>query len=392
MLFVKLLYLILLAGLTVFYVLYIDSLALILLICALILPVLLKIALIWLKLTTHVSLHSAFSSCTVNQTIPVSVRIETKCPLFFPKAHASVKVRHGFGKKEQPIRLQFPLHGKNITMLTFYVKAECCGMIQIKISKISVLDYFHLMHTNLKKQNAEMEILVLPKQIDLSLQETAESVYSPDSNIYDNRPGDDPSEIFNIREYHPGDAVSRIHWKLSSKSDKIFIREFGYPIEKQVLVIAEYLPNSAEGLAYMKQAQAFLTVLYSLTAELCQKSKLIFHLAWYDERQDRLIYQQISSTETLTDIFRELYHALRHMTLDTQILRDGLAGQQYSSVTLLTNDSSGELLPVLERQIEAAQKNLIMISSQKSALHSDTVTMHLISPELPEDALSGIII
>ena len=97
------------------------------------------------------------------------------------------------------------------------------------------------------------------------------------------KPGDDPSEIFNIREYHPGDAVSRIHWKLSSKSDILFIKEFGFPIEKKILLLAEYLPESECPAIHsdMKEAQAFLTLIYSLSVRFAESENVAF-LAWHD--------------------------------------------------------------------------------------------------------------
>lgn len=39
------------------------------------------------------------------------------------------------------------------------------------------------------------------------------------------RPGDDPGETYDIREYRSGDSIRQIHWKLSGKLDDIMIRE-----------------------------------------------------------------------------------------------------------------------------------------------------------------------
>jgi len=391
MILMKLCWFLLTAGLTVFYVLYIDNLALILLICAILLPVILKFCLLWLKFTSHASLHTAAATCTVNDDVPVSVMIESRCPLFFPKAHAFVRVRHTFSDKSETMKLRFPLHGNNTTKLTFYVKPECCGMIQISLEKVKVLDYFYLFQTKLKKQAPQMEILVLPQKTDIMLNDAAPAVDDPEGTHYADRPGDDPSETFNIREYQPGDAVSRIHWKLSSKSDKIFIREFGRPISKQVLLIAEYLPDAAEdGIGRMKQAQAFLTMFYSLTEELSQMPQISFVLAWYDNQQERLIYQPLHSPEMLPELFRKLIHALNHIQLDAQALHDDT--QLYSSVTLLTNDPSGELLPVLERQTDAAQKNLLVITEQPPPETSGSVTLLHIAPEQLREHIPTILI
>ena len=44
--------------------------------------------------------------------------------------------------------------------------------------------------------------------------------------------GDDPSEIFDIREYADGDKIQRIHWKLSSKTGDLMVKEGSLPLMK----------------------------------------------------------------------------------------------------------------------------------------------------------------
>ncbi len=389
--FVKLLYLALVAGLAVFSVLYIDSLALIMLICALAVPVFMKLCLLWVKLTCEASLNCKAASCTVHESIPVSVIVENHCPLFFPKVYAQISVCHAFSDTPEKTKFRFPLHSRNSARLTFYIRPECCGAVKVRIEYLHILDYFHLFYTKMKKINDEIEILVLPKKLHLSVSETAGAVYSPESSRYaPDRPGDDPSEIFNIREYHPGDAVSRIHWKLSSKSDMLFIKEFGYPIAKQVLILAEYLPGTVSGeLEKMQEAQAFLTLIYSLAVRLAD-ADLTAVLAWHSG--GRLTFQTLKSRDDLPEIFRELYHALHDMSLDAEDLREIFAGQQYSSVTLITNDAQAAMLPVLERQTEAEQKNLVILHDRNLSFPSDSVSVRTVLPEQLAESIAGLVI
>ena len=48
---------------------------------------------------------------------------------------------------------------------------------------------------------------------------------SQEEGMIQNRKGNDPSEIFDIREYVPGDDIRSIHWKLSSKTDTLILKE-----------------------------------------------------------------------------------------------------------------------------------------------------------------------
>ena len=65
-----------------------------------------------------------------------------------------------------------------------------------------------------------------------------------EAEIYDDfHPGDDPSEIFGVREFRAGDKMQSIHWKLSAKSDDLLVRENSQPKACPLVFLLEP-PNS----------------------------------------------------------------------------------------------------------------------------------------------------
>lgn len=59
-----------------------------------------------------------------------------------------------------------------------------------------------------------------------------------DSEEYDEkRPGDDPSQIFQIREYREGDRMQRIHWKASARTSQLMVKDYSMPIGSGALVL-----------------------------------------------------------------------------------------------------------------------------------------------------------
>ncbi|MDE6658010.1 MAG: hypothetical protein K2J88_05450, partial [Oscillospiraceae bacterium] len=159
------------------------------------------------------------------------------------------------------------------------------------------------------------------------------------------------------------------------------------------LLAVEYLPQTVpDGIQRMKQAQAMLTLIYSIAFQLAEKNHIIFSLAWYDSKQDKLMIKRLASTQNLQAMFGELYHALEYMTCNAQGLRDGLFGQQFSSVTLVTNDITGELLHVLEQQVNANQKNLLVMTEESISQSSDWVNLQVIRPTELIENISRIII
>ena len=69
---------------------------------------------------------------------------------------------------------------------------------------------------------------------------------SPDANCPDDsesyapdRAGYDLSEVYQLREYRPGDSLRQMHWKLSGKLDRLVIREASLPVRRSVLLFWE---------------------------------------------------------------------------------------------------------------------------------------------------------
>ena len=81
----KLLYAVLVISLAVFFILYIDSLPLIMLLCALIVPIFLKIALIWMHFSADSELCVRQGGCRVGESAPVTLLVKSKCPFSFPR-------------------------------------------------------------------------------------------------------------------------------------------------------------------------------------------------------------------------------------------------------------------------------------------------------------------
>lgn len=54
------------------------------------------------------------------------------------------------------------------------------------------------------------------------------------------------SEIYELREYRHGDSLRNVHWKLSSKSDELIVKEPNIPIIKNCLIMPFFGDNADE--------------------------------------------------------------------------------------------------------------------------------------------------
>ena len=77
------------------------------------------------------------------------------------------------------------------------------------------------------------------------------------------KPGDDPTELFALRDYREGDRLSRIHWKLSQKMGRTLVKELGLPLSDHLLFLLDLNGGGLE-------ADLLLDALASLSSALTE--------------------------------------------------------------------------------------------------------------------------
>ena len=142
-------------------------------------------------------------------------------------------------------------------------------------------------------------IFVLPKIKSSAIPDASPSVSSPDSDIFSKeKPGDDPSELFDIRPYREGDQLSRIHFKLSSKYEETMVKEMSLPISVGTLLLLEQNGSPSEN-------ERLLDITASLSFSLTQQN---FHhrICWSDLNQlkekEAVILEEADFAPTLFSI------------------------------------------------------------------------------------------
>ena len=144
----------------------------------------------------------------------VSVQLIARCPFSTPPLKWKLTAYENFSGS----KLGF---SSNAVFL-----ADHCGAIKVSLKKIYVSDYLGLISLP-KKCKLQKKILVIPHTLPIrnipSLKKYLASRWKP-------KPGGGFSEHYDLREYHPGDDLRQIHWKLASKTGKIILREPTIPV------------------------------------------------------------------------------------------------------------------------------------------------------------------
>ncbi len=139
-----------------------------------------------------------------------------------------------------------------------------CGNLALAVTGLRATDPFGVFARRIRCEEAG-SVLVQPEPcpIEVSLREAGES--SAEAQRYaSDRPGNDPSETFRIREYVPGDPLGRVHWKLSEKLDKTLVRDYGLPEADRVLLLFD----AASPVLTAEEADLLADAFFSLSRAL----------------------------------------------------------------------------------------------------------------------------
>ncbi|MBQ9107167.1 MAG: DUF58 domain-containing protein [Clostridia bacterium] len=213
----------------------------------------------------------------------------SKLPVPFVKVDFYCRSFYEADEKNEQLMLSIP--ASDVAQTTIAVKCERCCIAELRTFKFTVTDYFGL-YSVTRKAELAVETTVLPKCVPLNVPMDFKEIYSAESEIFSKKkPGDDCSEVFQIREYRDGDNIRQIHHKLSNKLDRLMVKEFSMPVRSAVSVIAEFSIDENDEDA--QGVDTMLDILYSLSDRL-KESNMSFTLWWYDSVEERLANSMIT--------------------------------------------------------------------------------------------------
>ena len=182
-------------------------------------------------------------------------------PVFVGRGSLHLENRFTGEKMELPFT--FSLGGKGKKTIQVQGKSSWCGCIFASLHTWRSYDFFGLTG---RKRRIELSghTVIMPQEQKEDFSFLTKEGFDMESFRYSGaRPGDDPGETFDIREYQEGDSIRQIHWKLTGKLDKMMIRQRSFPVDDTVLILAEpFLKEKDPGRA-QTVAEVFAAVLSS---------------------------------------------------------------------------------------------------------------------------------
>ena len=239
------LYLILLGGLFLFYMLYSDDLSLIILITAMITPVLLFIQLVYTGRRIKVTAEN--EAVRVRKGEKTAMDILLTNPTVFPMPLAKMKIRCVMRPtgETQIKTVTVPLPAKSTRKLSITLYSEYCRRIEFDAARIRFYDLLHLFSIERKCGLYSVSTVDFIPSGDYEMDSvSAEKLGLPfysQSGALAAVKNINLSEYDELRTYRNGDKPSRIAWKLSGRdgSDEILVRDSGSLSAPSILLAAD---------------------------------------------------------------------------------------------------------------------------------------------------------
>ena len=190
------------------------------------------IAVMWASHTLTVS--SGLSSRTVRRGESVTLEVTVRHSGMIPIAPILLELYATPDAPETQVRLK-DAPGKT-QRLTMPFHAAHVGVCRPGVKNCTVEDLFGLFARTVTPKAGLEELLVLPMPFDVEALSFAPG--DPGSEVMA-RATEDISNPSDFRTYQPGDAIKKIHWKLSARKGDLMVRRFEEPVLSDALVLMD---------------------------------------------------------------------------------------------------------------------------------------------------------
>lgn len=169
------------------------------------------------------------------------------------------------------------------------------GNYEISIKKLRIYDFSGFLYMNMNIKSVD-RVQVMPQLYDVPVRLTMSvKGFYGDADVYDeNIPGNDKSELFQIREYQKGDRLQSVHWKMTAKQDEIMVKEHSFPKSCPVVLFLDFAPNAKMRNKVMRYYEIAISMSYSIMAAGCPH-----YIVWFDESERDVKRLRVDDEESL---------------------------------------------------------------------------------------------
>ena len=365
-----------------FYVLYVWDFALVLLIVMAALPAVMFISLLLTKHNMSASFALKDEEIPKNIEFPVQLCLTNNSFFAVGKAEAHIEYYNVFNNQISAFDIFMPVQPRNSQRMTFQLSSAYCGIIVIKLAYISIFDPLRIFRFKVCK-NIQTQVVVTPDIHEISGTITETERTDDESNVFsENKPGDDPSEVFGLREYVPGDKLNRIHWKLSSKKDEFIVKDYSLPVDAPATIFLDlkcYDDSDMTLAVFDTLIETFISV-----SQFLADNERFQTLIYYNGSCNRFVEREIHGHDDLISSVSEL---IRSFTDNLYCEEPALyfysdPNISNASLTYISSYADPKMLSCISSDTDSEIKNVLIVTDQekKIAIQNDSLDSVRIIP------------
>lgn len=162
-----------------------------------------------------------------------------------------------------------------------YVSADS-GRIIVTVKNIKLLDIFGICAANVTcaKYAESFVSPQLYEDINITVGANRSATNSGEMSVPVR--GQDPTEIFDIRDYADGDSLRAVHWKLSTKFEELKTKDFGSTDNRKTLILVDLSRTKNDVTATDIQLNCVLDVAVSVSSSL-KTGGYMHSVGWFND-------------------------------------------------------------------------------------------------------------
>ncbi|MBQ7656845.1 MAG: DUF58 domain-containing protein [Clostridia bacterium] len=185
---------------------------------------------LWARLSAECSQRLSSKSVFRGERVFLSVRAFHRCPL-------PVSAMQGvFLYNGQETDCLFPARPYRSQERRLPLEARHVGVYPAGLARLTVSDLFGFFRFRVPVSDGASALTVLPRPFDI---EKPRMVLGDDGSAVLARTQEDYNVPEDVRAYRTGDAMKRIHWKLSSRKRELLVRRFETPAPPDTLILLD---------------------------------------------------------------------------------------------------------------------------------------------------------
>lgn len=222
--------------------------------------------------------------------------------------------------------------------LEIELDSQYAGMLEYRLESLILYDMLGIFCRTIPlRQQKNIGIMPPFELMPLEITRRTREFLADADEYSTEKQGDDPNEIYQVREYRPPDSIHSIHWKLSAKEDNLMVKEHGFPMGCVVLLWIRLPLADTDSAGFDRLLERAASLSVTLLEEKC-----IHMAAWFEEKSGQVIKWRVHTAQSVYEwIWRLLStEAFQDEDLEKTCYEDAFRGENFSSIVILNADGT----------------------------------------------------